>query len=131
MKRLLPVLLLCLMSSGCLSWRPIFDHGSMVKTAFNQPTLEQVRDAILLAGEDKRIGGSWIMKEAAPGHIVAAIIVRNTYKVAVDIHYTQTEFKMTYKDSENMYHAGPLIHRKYNGWVKNLEKSIQRELYKI
>jgi hypothetical protein len=118
------------LSSGC-SMRPIKEFNTEVKSTMTETlTLEQVRDAIIKAGSTRK-WGKWTMKELEPGKLAASIVVRGKYKVAVNIYYTTTDYKITYRDSENMQHHGDWIHRKYNGWVRNLDETIKKELYGI
>jgi hypothetical protein len=84
-------------------------------------TMAQVEAAI------KRAGGGlgWQMQTAAPGHIVARLPIRQHLAV-VDIYYTNKDFSIKYKNSNNLRYdqADNTIHSNYNGWVQNLEKAI-------
>jgi len=54
--------------------------------------------------------------------------VRNTFYAAVDIHYSASQFRIDYRDSRELGYDGGKIHRNYNRWVYNLDRSIVRQL---
>ena len=72
-------------------------------------------------------GLGWMMKEVEPGHIVATLALRS-HIAKVDIKYDKKSYSITYKDSENLNYNGKSIHSNYNGWIQNLNRSIQAQL---
>lgn len=86
-------------------------------------TMQQVEKAIITAGA--RLG--WKMKAVSPGVMVGTLAIRSHLAV-VDITYNIQEYSITYKNSSNLKYDGTNIHSNYNGWVQNLDKSINAEL---
>ena len=71
------------------------------------------------------------MRQTAPGLVQADITVRNTFYAAVNIRYSLSNFRIEYRDSRELGYNDGKIHRNYNRWVYNLDKSIMRELKRI
>ncbi|WP_248918326.1 hypothetical protein [Pseudomonas entomophila] len=89
--------------------------------AYSQP---QVQQAILKAIAER----GWTARNVGPNLIQADITVRNTFFAAVDIHYSPSQFRIAYRDSRELGYKDGKIHRNYNRWVYNLDRSIVREL---
>lgn len=107
--------------AGCSSTVPIAIIHSTITTS---PTEAQVRSAIMNAGVERR----WMMKEEGKGVIVARQQVRN-HNAEVRINYNESTYSITYSNSTNLEAANGQIHRNYNRWVRNLDKSIKAHLY--
>ena len=88
-------------------------------------SLEQIKKAIKLGGAKRQ----WAVKEITPGHLEAVLHVRS-HVVKTNIHYNQSSYTITYKDSVNMkYKAeGHKIHKNYNSWIQYLNGDIQFNL---
>ena len=69
----------------------------------------------------------WVPSVVKPGLVEASIQVR-THQAVVSIPYTQADYDIIYKSSQNLDESGGKIHRNYNRWVVNLSASIQEEL---
>lgn len=85
-------------------------------------TMQQVEKAIIRAGA----GLGWRMKALSPGKMVGTLVIRDHVAV-VDIKFNTKEYSITYKDSTNLKYDGTKIHSNYNGWVQNLERSINAQ----
>lgn len=87
----------------------------------NQQLIKKITQAGLVRG--------WQVEKESTNKLIAKIHVRSHY-VAVNITLNKDSYDITYHDSENMkYNADKdTIHRKYNGWVANLNRDIQKEL---
>ena len=96
-------------------------EGSLVPDGL---TMEQVRKAIQRGGSRR----GWIVRQSAPGHLIATLHVRK-HMVETDITFDQSTYSITYRDSENMKYTEGRIHGRYNSWVHNLDGDIQRELH--
>jgi len=70
----------------------------------------------------------WSVREEGPGHMTASISVRDRHRAVVDITYDSDWFSIQHRSSENLLYDGERIHRRYNGWVIKLEKTIRKEL---
>lgn len=117
---LLAIAVLCGILVGCSNTVPVQQVHSSI---FGKHSQDQVRMAILQAGKKRE----WIMTEEASGVITARQIARG-HEVVVHIPYTSTTYSIDYVSSSNMDAAKGKIHKKYNTWVKNLDKDIQLSL---
>lgn len=87
-------------------------------------TTKKMGNAIKIAAEER----GWVAKWVSNGLIHATYHSgRNMAKVAVK--YTNTSYAISYLDSSaSLKYTGKKIHRTYNKWVKNLERTIDRKL---
>ncbi len=85
-------------------------------------TLEEVR-ALITQGCTKR---EWKPEFEEDSVITCSILVRGQHYVKVEIPFSEAAYSILYLDSEEMNYneAKQTIHRKYNGWVKNLRMMI-------
>ena len=107
--------------------------GCRTATVYNVPrspigarapvTDKEVSEAIGAAG--RREG--WRVREVAPGQIKAEKTVR-THRAMVRINYDTTGYSITLVEADNLLFDGTSIHKTYNLWVQQLDKSIQDEL---
>lgn len=86
-------------------------------------TMGDVSRAIWTAG--KKLG--WVIQDVRPGELTGTLNRRKHVAVVTITHDTST-FSINYKDSQNLRHEGQEIHRRYNYWVRRLEKQIQAEI---
>lgn len=91
-------------------------------------SLQDVKDAIY-----KGINGrGWTGREIAPGVIEATYDKKGNGKrfLAVDLKYDTNQVEMTYKNSKSLNYdlvnGEALLHRRANGWMKNLASDIGR-----
>jgi hypothetical protein len=89
----------------------------------NALSLEDVTKGIVAAGAKH----GWVMEVESPGHIVATLALRSHVAV-VDITYNTKAYSITYKDSTDLKYdkEDNSIHSNYNGWIRRLHVSIQR-----
>lgn len=107
---------------GCTS-KPVLNPAEQL-TASQPYSQSQVQQAILKAIAER----GWTARAVGPAVIKADITVRNTFFAAVDIHYSTSQFRIAYRDSRELGYKDGKIHRNYNRWVYNLDRSIVREL---
>jgi hypothetical protein len=126
------VIALILLSVGCVS-NDIYNVKDAPVTTLsgNEPTLQQVGKAIVLAG----VGLKWIMDAAGPGHLIGTLNLR-THQAVVDITYNTKAYSITYKNSTHLLivdsEGNPSgIHRNYNSWIRNLDNAIRTQLMAI
>lgn len=105
-------------------------HASKVIPVTGQPlhssfSFDEAKALFAKAGAKR----GWVVKQAeGDNKLIADIWVRKHY-VSVLITLHKDTYDIDYHDSENMkYKPDGTIHRKYNGWVKNLNSDIQRTL---
>lgn len=89
----------------------------------------------------------WHLLAEEAGEITAELVVRGRHQIKVSIQYDERYIRIRYLDSRNMYYQMgipdteevdewsdttykkvPLIHHRYNSWVKVLAKYIQKAL---
>ena len=108
---------------NCSVTQPVFNLKGSPILSMKNPTVEKVQSAIMDAG--KHIG--WVMKVVTKGHIVASH-QSGSHKATVDILFNLETYDILYKDSQDLSYDGTTIHRRYNRWVVNLDKTIRRML---
>ena len=91
--------------------------------AGNPLTKDQVGPAIKRAA----LLSGWKVKTIKSGHMVATLNIKQ-HMAKVDIKYTEKDFSITFKDSAGLERNGELIHKKYNSWVKRLQRNISTQL---
>lgn len=74
------------------------------------------------------VSQGWTIRSVAPGVMEGDLLVRGKHSVTVTIKYTDTDYTIEYKDSSNMKSRDGMIHNRYNTWVANLNRAIQKEL---
>jgi len=112
--------------AGCARDVQIYNvSGHPVPQAARTLPLPEIKRAIMLAGVDR----GWTFEETRPGEILGTLLVRE-HTARATIEYSQTEYSIRYKDSENLRYTGSTIHRNYNKWIKLLEQDIENALQK-
>ena len=84
---------------------------------------DEVRKAIMRAGTTL----GWQMNANAPGKIMGTLNVRK-HTAVVEIPYSSRNYSINYRSSVNLNEEEGQIHNNYNGWVKNLARSIDANL---
>ena len=120
---LIAVLVLAVAVAGCRT-APLqnIEGQALPIPAGKAVTLEQVRGAII------RGGGAlgWQMRDEGPNKLVATLTLRD-HTAVVDIPYSTTTYGIKYRSSTNLNESGGQIHSNYNGWVQNLQRSINTQ----
>lgn len=86
----------------------------------------QVRSAIITAGTSL----GWQVKDEGPGRLLGTLHLR-THTAVVEIPYSASKYSILYKSSEGLDAANGQIHRNYNGWVQNLDRTIRTEISRM
>ncbi|MGL5334585.1 MAG: hypothetical protein ACRC9R_00300 [Enterovibrio sp.] len=102
--------------TGCARTVPIADVQSSFGVGH---TATQVKNAILQAGIKRK----WVMTEVGDG-VIDARQKRRDRIVEVKIIYSDTDYKIQYSNSTNMFASDGTIHKNYKRWVRNLDKQI-------
>lgn len=84
---------------------------------------DDMRRAILTALQRRQ----WTVERADQGQILA-LITRRSHQAQITIPYTASTYSIRYRDSHNLDYRKGKIHRNYNKWIQNLDRSIQQEL---
>lgn len=121
-----------------------FDHQEIKRADNKTFSMDDVLKAIRTAAGKRE----WKIEPGdTPGHVIATLLVRNTYTAVVEITYTTQEYSMDYKSSANLdYDKHPsdkavigkggqlivndveVIHPNYNKWVREFNTAILNEL---
>ncbi|MCU7806763.1 MAG: hypothetical protein KZQ73_02690 [Candidatus Thiodiazotropha sp. (ex Semelilucina semeliformis)] len=107
---------------GCRT-APVYNVTDAPVNASSKVSATDVKKAIMSAGA----GLGWQMKEVKPGHIVGSLFLRK-HSAVVDIPFTASGYSIQYKDSTELGYDGSNIHGNYNGWIQNLDRSIQARI---
>lgn len=125
MKKGLWAMALAVVLAGCTSATimDLNDRSIPQTQAGKTLSLDQIQASIMKGSIQK----GWVPSVVKPGLVEASIQVR-THQAVVSISYTQADYDILYKSSQNLDESGGKIHRNYNRWVANLSASIQEEL---
>ncbi len=119
--------LFCFGTFGCRAGAPIYDiKGTAIPNSVDgSMPLTEVTKAITSAGAKH----GWEMRVEKPGNIVGTLHLRE-HEAVVDIVYDSKSYSILYKSSQNLQYdeTNKTIHKNYNGWIRNLNVSIQRQL---
>ena len=89
-------------------------------------SMDQIRKAIKRGSAVRK----WIPKQQGSNAYEITLFNRG-FVVKVKLTYSQNSYSITYVSSQGLKAQGGRIHRKYNGWVSNLNNDIQRALYEV
>lgn len=84
---------------------------------------DEMRRAILTALQQRR----WTVERAERGTVLARILLRS-HEAEISIPYSASSYSIHYRDSHNLGYRNGKIHRNYNKWIRNLDRSIQQAL---
>ncbi len=95
-----------------------------IKTpVLSKATVEEVRNAILRAALSK----NWQVVEEV-GQKITLKYVKKVHVAACDVAYSEKEYTITINPMTTLIRGDNEVHPKYNQWVRNLDKQIQRQL---
>ena len=124
MKHIALIFILSVLIAGC-SGTPVYNvKNEFVPTGIDngQLSVGAVEKAILKAAQRR----GWSPRIVKPGLIEASISVR-THRATIEIYYSESQYSIIYKSSENLNYNDGDIHRNYNNWVIKLSRTIQQE----
>ncbi|MBP5319528.1 MAG: hypothetical protein J6334_00965 [Kiritimatiellae bacterium] len=112
-------LCVCVLMGGCKAPSPIVEPNCPITVRVDQKS--DMKTIITRAAVRRR----WSAVEIQPG-VIRCTLLNRQHEVQVDVVYTDTHFEIRYVNSRNMdYDARQkTISRKYNQWVRNLEREI-------
>lgn len=95
-----------------------------IKTpVLTKATVQEVRNAILRAALSK----NWQVVEEVNQKITLKY-VKKVHIAACDVAYSEKEYTITINPMTTLIQGDNEVHPKYNQWVRNLDKQIQRQL---
>jgi hypothetical protein len=113
------ITVLVLLFAGCRS-APVYDVVATPVTTTKPVSMANMESAIVSAGT----GLGWRMTPQAPGRIEGVLTLRE-HRAVIAVDYDTRSYSIKYKDSTNLNYDGRSIHKNYNGWVENLDRSIR------
>lgn len=122
-KIFLPLSILLILS-GCSRTQPIYNiENQGIPSISKAKTANDVKKAIHAAC----LGKGWKVRDVANGVIEATLMLR-THTAVVEIRYDTKKYSILYKDSTGLDGDGQAVHKNYNGWIRNLDNDIQKNL---
>jgi hypothetical protein len=111
-------------AAGCTA-QPIY---TVTDAPITTPTgknlsMQEVQAAIVRAG----VPLGWQITPEKPGRLTGRLTLRSHVAV-VDIEHNTKQYSIKYRDSTDLNAKDGTIHRNYNSWVQNLDKSIRAQL---
>ena len=95
----------------------------------------ELNDEQMLEGISRGLANrTWLItSNDGGGNLVAQVIVRARHTLIVDIAYTDSSYKISYKDSDNLDYnvrrnGRETIHRNANSWMENIQADIAAQL---
>jgi len=115
-------LMISLSFNGCTSSKIYNVEKNITNTNTN---LQKIETSILDAGSSL----GWSMKIVKEGKIRGILILRS-HMATVNIDYNEKSYKIYYSASKNLQYdeQNNTIHKNYNGWILNLENTINNYL---
>ncbi|HKW55185.1 MAG TPA: hypothetical protein VJO12_15945 [Stellaceae bacterium] len=113
-----------IMASACSRTRPVYnvqDHP--IPAATQQLPLDQIGQTIIQAGRLRH----WRMDPAGPGQITG-VLDDHGREAVINVTYSQQAYSITLAGSTNLRQEGDEVHKKYNKWVRQLEREIDDRL---
>ncbi len=130
------VLLICAATilGACARLRPIYEvHSHQVPATAAPLTLGQVEAQIIKAGASL----GWLMKSMKPG-LVRGTMRQGKHSAVVNIEYDTAVYSILYNSSHRLsegigdkdmgYEGQRVIHKRYNKYVKTLERQIEAQI---
>jgi hypothetical protein len=124
-KLLLLISISALFLLGCRTLTPVYnvDNAPIISLDNKSIKMASIKVAILRSG----ISLGWLMQPISEGVINGTIALRH-HVAKIKILYNKDNYSIQYVDSEKLNYDGTNIHPNYNGWIKNLNNSIQASL---
>jgi len=119
-------LFVILVLAGCRSGAPIENISTTIpSTISNDMTIKKMERIITHSA----LSRGWTVSQKSPGVLDARLKSRG-HEVDIVITYNKSSYTITYKNSTNMHynHEENSIHPKYNHWVSNLSRDIEKRI---
>jgi hypothetical protein len=109
--------------AGCKSAPMHQASGAIVPASGKSVSMEDIQKAMVRGGT--RAG--WSVIPEGPGRLSASYIAGN-HNATVDIEYDTKAYTIKHRSSTLQRSEGGAVHRLYNTWVQNLDRSIRAEI---
>jgi len=120
------VLIVLLFASACFDKAKVLDvHGAPVRVPSHVAASNQVTRAAILRALQER---TWTVQAETPNTIVATVSAGGQSATA-SIAYDDLTYSIEHVESSpGLKYDGREIHRRYNTWIENLRKTIDKQL---
>jgi hypothetical protein len=113
-----------IMASACARTAPVYNvQDRPIPIATQNLPLEEIGRNIVQAGRRRH----WRMDPVGPGQITGMFDDRQ-HEAVINITYTQQAYSITLADSTNLRQEGDEVHKKYNKWIRALQREIDGRL---
>src|SRR5687768_16546611 len=112
--------------AGCATTQPIANIANDRIEHARPLSPGQVRAAIVAAA----LSLGWRVKDAGLGRMEATLY-RGAQVAVVDIPFSGTQYRIEFKDGENLDAGKGAIHRDYNEWVRDLDRAIRAAISRL
>lgn len=109
--------------------------GPKTAPIYNPPPIQvpagQSLEAVKKAVRKSLFERDWETREIGPGHLQGKHTKsgkNGDYTAVVDVKFDSKTVRITYKSSENLNYSNGSIHKTYNNWATNLERTIRGNL---
>lgn len=115
---------LLLLLTGCKATPVLNIEEAAIMTAAENVSAKDIAGAIVRAGSSL----GWVMRPKKDSNEIIGILNLRTHMAKISVKYTDEFYSIKYLDSANLNYDGTNIHKNYNGWITNLNRSIQTQL---
>jgi hypothetical protein len=113
-----------IVASACARTAPVYNvQDRPIPIATQNLPLEEIGRNIVQAGRRRH----WRMDPVGPGQITGVFDDRQ-HEAVINITYTQQTYSITLADSTNLRQEGDEVHKKYNKWIRALQREIDGRL---
>jgi hypothetical protein len=123
MRRILIAALLAGAVAACQRTEPVYTVENHPIASARALTADQVKEAIAAAGAARQ----WVFNEVSPG-LLRGTHTTGKHTAVVDVLYSETAYAIRLNSSTNLLEGHGMIHRRANGWIRNLEREIDAQL---
>jgi hypothetical protein len=113
-----------IVASACARTAPVYNvQDRPIPIATQNLPLEEIGRNIVQAGRRRH----WRMDLVGPGQITGTFDDRQ-HEAVINITYTRQAYSITLADSTNLRQEGDEVHKKYNKWIRALQREIDGRL---
>lgn len=114
-----------LLAAACSRTAPVYNvQDRPIPVVAQKLSLDEIGQDIMSARRRRH----WRMDPIGPGRMTGRLDDRQ-HEAVIDISYTRQSYSITLADSMNLRQEGDEVHKKYNKWIRLLQKEIDDRLY--
>ena len=129
------LIILGLLFAGCIENLYNVKNSPVPKFQNRSLSLDEVKKAIMRSSGTNYV--RYEMSDVEPGLILCKLSFKNRHEAWVGIHYSQESYSILYQKSVDLKYepaseeGSGTINWHYNTWIRDLDRSIQRNLASI